>query len=664
MSDDKLSSLTQEQIKILEKNGCRSSSWDNVRVSSGFDPSQVSNTVFEGEVLIGSMKGNVILPDGIECRSEIRNACLYNVTVGDNCRISQVNGRLMNLKIDDNVLIENVGTITCTGSSTFGNGHEICPLNEGGGRELKMTEKTSAQVAYLTIMYRQEKEFIKNLNKIAENFAGTMLHSKAHIGKNACITNCQTVENVYIGPYSVIDGAVSLKNGTIVSSEEAPTIVGKGVVAESFIFQKGSSVKDGAMVSESLIGEGTAVGKQFSSENSLFFANSECFHSEVCSVFAGPYSVTHHRSTLLIAGYFSFYNAGSGTNQSNHMYKLGPIHQGIMERGCKTGSFSYLLWPSRVGAFTPVLGKHYSNFDTSEFPFSYIDEDNGKSTLIPGMNFFTVGTMRDGEKWPSRDRRKNSDKLDLIIFNVLSPYIGQKMIRGQQVLAELYEKAMKEMYQKSEAKPEYVTYKGIHIKRLLLKTCGRYYKLILSKYFGDILLKRVRKMSPKRIRSILQPDSKGTDGTAEWVDLCGLLCDRARVERLIQDVDSQEFDTFDKLQSALLDIYNAYEVDEWNWFLAQYKILNGCNLASEEDEKLKKFLEEWKIASLKLVNMVLNDAEKEFDETARAGFGIDGASDADFTAVRGTYEGNSFVNKLKQQIKEIENKYEEVMELI
>ena len=60
--------------------------------------------------------------------------------------------------------------------------------------------------------------------------------------------------------------------------------------------------------------------------------------------------------------------------------------------------------------------------------------------LIPGMNFFTVGTMRDGEKWPTRDKRKNSDKLDLIIFDVLSPYIGQKMIRGGRCLQSFMKK--------------------------------------------------------------------------------------------------------------------------------------------------------------------------------------------------------------------------------
>ncbi len=60
------------------------------------------------------------------------------------------------------------------------------------------------------------------------------------------------------------------------------------------------------------------------------------------------------------------------------MYKLGPLHQGIVERGSKTGSFSYMLWPSKIGAFTAVIGKHYSNMDTTDFPFSYINEVDGK----------------------------------------------------------------------------------------------------------------------------------------------------------------------------------------------------------------------------------------------------------------------------------------------
>jgi len=381
-------------------------------------------------------------------------------------------------------------------------------------------------------------------------------------------------------------------------------------------------------------------------------------------VFAGPYSVTHHRSTLLIAGYFSFYNAGSGTNQSNHLYKLGPVHQGILERGCKTGSFSYLLWPCRVGAFTPVLGKHHASFDTSEFPFSYIDEENGRSTLVPGMNFFTVGTVRDAEKWPVRDRRKNSDRLDFIIFDVLSPYTAQKMVNGERILNELYEKEMKELYDTPGSKPEYVVYNGIYIKRLLLKTCRRYYRLILSKYFGDVFVKRIMKNPSANIRDILKADPSGTDGRSPWIDVCGLLCDRSRIETLIQAVNTGRVGSLEDLHHACGEIYNAYEADEWNWFLVQYKNTFGRDIAGESGENLKGFIDEWKTASLKLINMVRNDAEKEFDATASVGFGIDGERAADFEAVRGTYDKNSFVEKLKKEIMYIEKRYSEVMKNI
>lgn len=72
-------------------------------------------------------------------------------------------------------------------------------------------------------------------------------------------------------------------------------------------------------------------------------------NGEACAIFAGPYTVTHHKSTLLIAGMFSFMNAGSGSNQSNHMYKLGPIHQGTLERGAKTTD-SYILLACKGGS--------------------------------------------------------------------------------------------------------------------------------------------------------------------------------------------------------------------------------------------------------------------------------------------------------------------------
>lgn len=640
-----MAKLTKEQIEALQKNRCYADDWNKIEITADFKTDRIQDCYFKGAIKIGKLTGKVDIGDGIERFCGLYRVKLNNVSIGNDCYIADVKGWISNADIDDGVVIENVGDIKCVGETSFGNGNPIEVLNEGGGRELKITTKTSAQIAYLTVLYRDKKNLVEKLNNIADKFSASFKRNRIYIGKEARILNTVMLNNVYVGEAAEIKGAQYLDEGTIDSSKEAKTEIGNGVVAEHFIIQKGASVKEGAMIFSSLVGEGTKIGEQFSAKSSVFFANSEGFHSEACSAFCGPYSVSHHRSTLLIAGLFSFYNAGSGTNQSNHMYKLGPIHQGILERGCKTGSFSYLLWPSKVGAFSVVIGKHYANFDTSDLPFSYITDEDGKSIITPAMNFFTVGTVRDGEKWPARDRRKNKKKLDLIIFDVLSPFTGQKMMRAVKILQELYDAADKGV--------EFVKYNGINIKRVLLKTNKKYYQLILSKYFGDVLLKRMQKTNAGKISEILKTDEKGVSGKNEWVDLCGLLCTKERLNKLIADIESGKINDFDSLQAELEKIYDSYEADEWNWVIENYREYTGKEITADIDG----LLDAWKEASIKLYDMVLNDAQKEFVGNTRIGFGIDGNQDADFEAVRGKYDTNKFVKQLLERKAKVEETY-------
>jgi hypothetical protein len=661
MAHPGFSPVTKEQIAQLTRNGCSSDSWETVRVAEGFDPRRVENVVFRGKVEIGGFGDESASPkaqqDGIPRRCGIFRAKLNDVSIGGDCSISDVHGWISHVNIAQGVTIENVGTIACTGETCFGNGREVLVLVEGGGRELAITKDTNAQIAYLTVLYRCQKELVEKLNAMARKNAETMRSGRATIGAGARVIICQEIINVSIGECATISGAQSLKEGTIVSSREAPSVVENGVIAEHFIMQQGAWVKDGAMVFSSLVGEGARIGKQFSCENSVFFANCEGFHSEACSVFAGPYTVTHHRSTLLIGGMFSFYNAGSGTNQSNHLYKLGPLHQGILERGCKTGSSSYLLWPARVGAFTAVIGKHYAHFDTSEFPFSYINEENGDSTIVPGMNFFTAGTLRDGEKWPARDRRKNRHKLDFITFNVLSPYTGRKMLAGRARLLELYETTAKDQAT--------VTYKGITIKRLLLKTCSRYYRIALDKYFGEIVLARIASHRPATLAGLLAKSENGDDGAAgPWVDAGGLLCPKSRLDRMAEAIASGVLATNEQVYGALETISAGYADDEWNWFLVNYRRLTGKDLKDESTAGMISLIDRWRDSSLKLLNMVINDISKEFEGDISTGFGIDGNREADFEAVRGTFTGNKFIVRLNNDIEDVKKKCEAIKNLI
>ncbi len=643
--------LLPEAITILKKNGCWSRHWSKVMVSKSFDPTRIAGTIFRGDVRIGRLDGHFTPKDGIIRYAGIFDANLHNVVIGDNCHISNVNGWLSNLIIEDNVLMEDVGSIVCQGETSFGNGHAIEVLNEGGGRELKITEMTSAQTAYLSTLYRHDHDLIASLDSLADAYANSVRSDRATIGEGSIIFHCQNIVNVKIGKGTILRGVQNLKEGSIASSPNARTFVGDGVIAKNFIIQKGAHVSDGALINGSLIGEYARIGKQFSAENSVMFCNSEGFHSEVCSIFGGPYTVTHHRSTLLIAGMFSFFNAGSGTNQSNHMYKLGPLHQGIIERGGKTGSSSYLLWPSRVGAFSAIMGKHHANFDSSDFPFSYVNEENGHSTLVPGMNFFTVGTLRDGLKWPTRDRRQHKDKLDQLNFEVLSPYTGQKMIKGITILLDLYAAAEKDQ--------EYVSHQGILIKRLLLKTCSRYYRLATEKYIGDVVVARLMSDSASSLASFLSPDPGAASGDSFWIDVSGLLCAQPRLADLLERVKAGQVTDLQSMQTELQKLQGSYAKDEWSWILTTLPHVFGFKASALTVDDLRIVLEKWRVSSSKLLNMVEMDAVKEFEGNVRTGFGIDGHQEDDFINVRGNFESNSFKKQLDVMRLKIESNHQD-----
>ena len=479
--------ITPSQIKKLSQQGCTAQNWKSVTLSPHCDLSRFRNVAFIGKVTVGKNSGNLSV-SGTEMPCGIYNAAIADCTIGDDVRIANIGSSITNYIIDKNALIENVASITASAGAAFGNGVELDVVNEGGGRGAKIINDLTAQTAYVQAMMKHNEAFTRNLSAIIEKKAKSS-SGPGHIGAHARIIHCGAITNVNIGTHAYIHGAQSLENGTVISCEEHPTEIGEAVQAKSFILAEGARVDSGAILDKVYVGQAVKMGKQFSAENSLFFANCEGFHGEAVSLLAGPYTVTHHKSTLLIAGIFSFYNAGSGTNQSNHMYKLGPVHQGVFERGCKTGSFSYVLLEGHIGAFSVVIGKHFTNIDAPNLPFSYIQEGEGISKIIPGMNLFSVGTVRDGEKWPKRDNRKAPVKRDLIIFDVFSPYTVEKMRLGRDELLALSDSTSKEK--------AYVTYGGLQLNRLLLRKGAKYYSMAIARYLNDKVCSRISEAMEK-----------------------------------------------------------------------------------------------------------------------------------------------------------------------
>lgn len=640
--------LTDDEVLQLKSHSCVADNWDTISVADEFCTEYIYHTRFSGTVKLGVFQGEFVLPGAISKHAALRHVTLHNVTIGDNCCIENIQNYIANYEIGDNTFIENVDVIVVDGLTTFGNCVEVSVLNETGGREVLINDKLSAHQAYILALYRHRPELINRMKKLIEHYSDKHASTTGYIGNHVMIVNTGSIKNVRIGNHCNICGTSRLENGSINSNEVAPVHIGHGVICDDFIISSGSRIDDGAMLRRCFVGQACQLGHNYSASDSLFFSNCQGENGEACAIFAGPYTVTHHKSTLLIAGMFSFMNAGSGSNQSNHMYKLGPIHQGTLERGAKTTSDSYILWPARVGAFSLVMGRHVNHADTSNLPFSYLIEQRNTTYLVPGVNLRSVGTIRDAQKWPKRDKRKDPNRLDQINYNLLSPYTIQKMFAGKLIL--------KELKRVSGETSDTYSYQSAKIKNSSLNSGILYYEIAIRKFLGNSIIKRLEGINfqnNEEIRLRLIPDT--TIGVGEWVDISGLIAPKSEVERLLTDIECGEVNRLQTINDRFAQMHHLYYTYEWTWAYNKIEEFYGFAPQTITAKQLVEIVQTWKESVVKLDRLVYADARKEFSLSSMTGFGADGSRDEmkqDFEQVRGDFESNPFVTAVLKHIDE------------
>ena len=639
--------LTSSEIESLQQQMCSATDWSLIEVSEGFTTEYIRYTRFSGKIRLGAFNKEFALPGGMKKHSGLYHVTLHNVTIGDDCCIENVNNYIANYEIGNDTFIENVDIILVDGPSSFGNGVEVSVLNETGGREVMIYDKLSAQIAYVMALYRHRPVMVSNVRKMIADYVSSVTSSVGVIGSHVVIADTGYIKNVKIGDYCKIEGASRLKNGSINSNASAPVHIGVGVIGDDFIISSGSSVEDGVTFSRCFVGQACKLGHNYSASDSLFFSNCHGENGEACAIFAGPYTVTHHKSTLLIAGMFSFMNAGSGSNQSNHMYKLGPIHQGIMERGAKTASDSYILWPAKVGAFSLVMGRHVSHQDTSDLPFSYLIEQQSTSYIVPGANLKSVGTIRDAKKWPNRDKRTDPVKLDAINYNLLSPYTIQKMINGRKILEELQKV--------SGLNSDAYSFQSGLIRKSSLKNGLKLYGLAIDKFLGNSLITKLMSLDCEtlaQLQEAMKPVSLYGDG--DWVDIAGMIAPKSAVADLLTIVEAGEIHDIETLGELFREMHSEYYNYEWKWAYRIIKEYYGLDLQYATVDEMADLVKRWRESVVALDQLIYEDARKEFSLSSMTSFGADGdkyEQQQDFMNVRGSlFEADPFVTSVKEHI--------------
>ena len=587
--------LTSEEIEVLKSNDCWAEDWTSVNVAEDFKPNFMHRVMLYGEVNIGAFNKNVEVSQGFVKHAGINNATLRNVTIGDDCLIENVGNFINNYTIGDDCYISNISTMETTEGATYGEGNLVSVLNEVGEGNVILFSDLNSQLAAFMVKHFSDKELKEKIRQLIKTDINNKMPERGQIGNNVKIVNTKEITNCVINDLCEVNGASRLSDCTLLGSVHGNVYIGTGVIIENSIIAEGSSVINSVKIQDCFVGEACQLSNGFTASASVFFANSYMSNGEACAAFCGPFTASHHKSSLLIGGMFSFYNAGSATNFSNHAYKMGPMHWGILERGSKTASGAYLLMPATLGSFSVCFGKLMHHPNTRNLPFAYLIADGDKMFLIPGRNITTVGLYRDIKKWPKRDLRALENRKSIVNFDWLSPFSVGEILKGKKILESLREVT-------GDNVSQYLYHEYI-IPASSLHKGIKYYDIALRIYMGAVL-KRVLKRDP----SITPPATQ--TGIGDWDDLSGLLLPVSEEERIVNDLQDGTIDSIQQLIERFEEIDANYRQYQWAWTYKMVCDYYGISEITLEDAN--RIHEDYIKARRSWIAEIKKDAEKEY----------------------------------------------------
>ena len=547
--------LTDEEIALLEDHGCQAENWEAIMVAEDFKPTYVHDVTFYGDIQLGVFEKNIEVSRGFLKHSGLRNATLRNVCIGDNSLVENIGNYINNYTIGEECYISNVSTMETTEGATYGEGNLISVLNEVGEGNITLFGGLNSQLAAFMVKHNADRELRERLRQMIGEELKRTLPERGTIGFGVKIVNTREVVNTIVQDNCEVNGAARLFDCSLLSVAGTGVYVGSGVICENSIVADGSSITNDCNLQDCFVGEACQLTNGFTASGSVFFANSYMSNGEACAAFCGPFTASHHKSSLLIGAMFSFYNAGSATNFSNHAYKL----------------------------------MHHP--DTRNVPFSYLIAYGDIMYLVPGRNLNTVGLYRDIHKWPKRDIRPRSGQKSIVNFEWLSPFTVNEMLQGKQILEKLREA-------QGEMVAEY-NFRGYVITNNSLNIGLRNYDMAIKMF----LARCVEKYGPN------EPAS--TTGWRQWSDLSGLLLPESEELRLIEEIKNREITNIQSVTDRFGEIGERYEQYEWAF---AYRLINEYySIAQPTHADWQEIIDQGREAKQQWIATIKEDALKEYN---------------------------------------------------
>jgi hypothetical protein len=290
--------LTPREVAGLKRLGNVADDWARVRVAEGFEQASVRGCRFHGDVALGRFAGSVPILSGLELPTGVYDSTLANCVIGHGALMQNVR-LLSNYVVGAGAVLVACGTVACECMTTFGNGVALRLGPETGGREVPVFAEIDVAMAAAVAQPGCGRGLVGRYRTAVAEYQARATSLKGIIERGARVRATADLRNTYVGSGAILEGATTVSDCTLLSTDEEPVRVESGACVSGSLLQWGSRVSTLAVVQRSVLTEHASVERHGKVMETILGPNTAVAAGEVTSCLVGPLVGCHHQSLLI-----------------------------------------------------------------------------------------------------------------------------------------------------------------------------------------------------------------------------------------------------------------------------------------------------------------------------------------------------------------------------
>lgn len=593
--------LKDEEVKILENNGCWAEDWKLIHVKRPFDASLVHGTGFYGNVYIGRLEKGFIQFHGVSHPIGIYGCQITSSCIDDYSSLTQ--STVSEAIIGRNVIIHNCSELS-SDPDAFKKPVVIGAGNEKAGREALLFSGITMQEIWVQTQLKNYdilQQFIAQFNqaKLAAATPYTLIE------ENCVIENTKAVRSVKLGRRGVISGAARVEECSIASSPAGRTAIGDNAIVKRSFIESGVNIESGAFVEQCFLDKNVTIKQYAKVIQSAVGSHSTIACGEVQNCFISPLHEMHHNSSFLIAASIGGQcNIASGANLgSNHNSRTndGELTAG---RGFWAGLSTSVKYFSSFAPFTLLAKSSFAYELDIKLPFALVS-DNVKGNALDVMPAYwwrhnMYALFRNNWKFQKRLGKAGAG----IEYQFMAPDTAEELQKALELLKDYKKKIPAFDMENSSRK----------VQILGIEEGIKAYKEMLLWYGVSTVMAWLGRpgVNPDKYKDIPVDASKAPWG---WTNVCGHLVCNVDLKQLVQDIEKGDFISWDDVEERFERFDLEYPKTRFAHALHILAVLYGKK--QFDQDMLEKIKKDYEKLSEKIKKQVIATRTKDFENKFR-----------------------------------------------